>query len=136
MLKLKNPDKEYPSNIGQKWTDEEEKLLLEELSKNIDVQIIAQSHNRTIGGITTRLKHIAYKMHSNNDPVEEIILKTKLTEQQIKEIVKKREPPKEIKIQSKMENDIDEIKNEIKDLKNNIKVLTDMIIAIYDFETA
>ena len=26
MLKSQNPDKDYPSNTGQKWTDEEETL--------------------------------------------------------------------------------------------------------------
>ena len=42
MLKSQNPDKEYPSNIWKKWTDEEETILLEELSKNIDIQVISQ----------------------------------------------------------------------------------------------
>jgi len=28
MVKISNDDKEYPSNMGQKWTDEEESLLL------------------------------------------------------------------------------------------------------------
>ena len=44
-LKNENPDKQYPSNLGQKWTHEEEITLLEELSKDIDIEIIAQNHN-------------------------------------------------------------------------------------------
>jgi hypothetical protein len=56
MLKSQNPDKEYPASTGQKWTDDEEKLLLEELSKNMDIETIAQTHKRTIGGINSRLK--------------------------------------------------------------------------------
>jgi hypothetical protein len=88
MLKSQNPDKDYPSNTGQKWTDEEETLLLEELSKNIDIQLIAQYHNRTIGGINSRRREIAYKLYSNNNSMEDIILKTKLDEDQITETIK------------------------------------------------
>jgi hypothetical protein len=89
MLKSQNPDKDYQSNTGQKWTDEEETLLLEELSKNIDIQLIAQRHKRTTGGINTRRREIVYKLYSNNNSIEEIILKTKLDEEQIIETIKK-----------------------------------------------
>ena len=58
MVSVSNEHREYPSNMGQKWSDEEEILLLEELNNNIDIEIIAQKHNRTIGGITpTRKKN-------------------------------------------------------------------------------
>ena len=141
MLKSKNPDKEYPSNIGQKWTNEEEKLLLEELSKNIDIKIIAQSHNRTIGGINARRSRIAYKLYSNNISMEEIILKTKLGENQIIETIKNLQSnPRiyksviEIKKPFSIESEIGEIKNDIKELKNTIKELVEMMNAIYEFE--
>ena len=32
----KNQDKDYPTNMGQKWTDEEENTLLQELD-NFDI---------------------------------------------------------------------------------------------------
>ena len=89
-LKSQNPDKNYPSNTGQKWTDEEESLLLEELSKGINIEIIAQSHKRTIGGINSRRREIAYKLHVKNTFMEEIILKTKLNEEEITETINKR----------------------------------------------
>ena len=66
------------SNRGQKWTNQEETLLLEEISKNMDIELIAQSHNRTVGGINARRREIAYKLYKNDIPVEEIIVKTKL----------------------------------------------------------
>jgi hypothetical protein len=91
MLKSQNPYKEYPSNTGQKWTDEEETLLLEELSKNIVLQAIAQWHNITTGGKNARRREIAYKLYSNNNSMEEIILKTKLDEDQIIETIKRRQ---------------------------------------------
>ena len=123
-LKSQNPDKDYPSNTGQKWTDEEEETLLEELSKNIDIQLIAQCHNRTIGGINARRREIAYKFYSNNNSMEDIILKTKLDEDQIIETIKKRQnnhkkckSATEIKTPFSIESEIDEMKNDIKELK-------------------
>jgi hypothetical protein len=141
-LKTKNSDKEYPSNLGQKWSDEEEILLLEELSKNIDIQLIAQSHNRTIGGINGRRKQIVYKLYSNNISIEEIILKTKLEKDQIIEIIKRRQnnPTKseviEIKKLFSIESEIDELKNDIKEVKNTLKELVEMMKAVYEFEDA
>ena len=143
MLKSQNPDKEYPSNAGQKWTDEEERLLLEELSKNSDIQVIAQCHNRTTGGINARRKVIAYKLYRNNNSMEEIILKTKLDEDQIIETIKRRQHnPKnckfvtEIKKPFSIESEIDEMKNDIKELKNTINELVEMMKAVYEFEDA
>ena len=142
MLKSQNPDKEYPSNIGKKWTDEEEKLLLEELSKNMDIEVISQSHNRTTGGINARRREIAFKLYSSNNSMEEIIVKTKLDEYQIIETIKRRENNsnkkckliKEIKPSFLIENEIEEMKNEIKDLKNTIRELVEMMKAVYEFE--
>jgi predicted nucleic acid-binding Zn-ribbon protein len=143
MLKSKTPDKDYPSNIGQKWTDGEEQTLLEELNKNINIELIAKMHNRTTGGIKARCKEIAYKLYINNMSIEEIILKTKLDEDQITETIKKRQNnPKKCKTitESKplfsLESEIYEIKNDIKELKNTIKELVEMVKAVYDFEEA
>jgi hypothetical protein len=143
MLKSQNPDKEYPSNMGKKWTDEEETLLLEELSKNIDIQVIAQRHNRTTGGINAKRREIAYKLYSNNNSMEEIMLKTKLDEDEIIETIKRRQnnPKKcksvtEIKKPFSIESEIDEIKNDIKELKNTINELVEMMKAVYEFEDA
>jgi hypothetical protein len=83
MFKPENICKDYPSNKGEKWNDEEEKLLLEELSKNICIEVIAQSHKRTIGAINSRLGKIAYKLLTNNSSIEEIIMKTKLDDYKI-----------------------------------------------------
>jgi len=140
-LKTTNPDKEYPSNIGQRWTDEEEITLLDELNKNIDIEIIAQNHNRTIGGINSRCREIAYKMYLKNISMEEIIEKTKLDETNILLTIDKKKNY-EIKIKDKLketkkvisiENEIFEMKNEIKELKSTIKELIEMIKTIYEF---
>ena len=147
MVKSKNPDKEYPSNYGQKWTDEEENTLLQELDKNINIEIIAQTHNRTIGGIRGRQRTIAYNMYVKDASIEEIIIKTKLDKEQILETITRKENPQkkskktkitqEPKIEPKtvsLENEIIGMRSEIKELKNTIKELVDMMKAVYEFE--
>ena len=141
MLKSQKSVEWDTSNARQKWTDKEETLLLEELSKNIDIQLIAQSHNRTTGGINARRREIAYKLYCNNNSMEEIILKTKLNKDHIIETIKKRKNnPREyksvieIKKPFSIENEIYEMKNDIKELKNTIKELVEMMKAVYEFE--
>ena len=140
MLKEKNPDKDYPTNIGKKWTTEEENTLLQELDKNINVKIIAQTHNRTTGGIRGRQRTIAYNMYLKNVSIEEIIKKTKLSEKKITEtITKKQMPQKKVKINSEqkkvsLENEIIEMRSEIKELKKTLKELVEMMKAVYEFE--
>ena len=144
MLKSQNPDKEYPSNIGKKWTNQEERLLLEELSKNIDIQVIAECHSRTTGGINARRREIAYKLYTTNNSMEEILLKTKLDEYQIIEAIEQRqnnlkkcksitEIKKSFSIESVMD-EIDKMKNDIKQLKNTIEELVKMVKGGYEFE--
>ena len=131
-------------NSGQKWTDKEETILLEELNQNINIDLISQNHKRTVGGIHSRCREIAYKMFINNISMEEIINKTKLNEKQIIETIKKRKntPPKKIKpiIEPQklfsLENEVIEMKNDIKELKSSIKELIEMIKAVYDFVDA
>ncbi len=132
MLKSNNPDKEHTYNVGQKWTDEEEKLLLDELSKNITIEVIAQSHKRTIGGINARRREIAYKMHSNNISMEEIISKTKLNEVQILETIKRRKYKEPLSV----ETEIIEMKKDIKEMKKTLNELVEMMKAVYEFEDA
>ena len=144
MLKTKNPDKDYPTNKGKKWTDKEENLLLQELDKNINIEIIAQTHNRTIGGIRGRQRTIAYNMYVKKVSIEEIIRKTKLDKEQIMETITRKENPQrkvkitqEPKIEPKkvsLENEIIEMRSEIKELKNTIKELVEMMKAVYEFE--
>lgn len=139
MVKIKNPDQEYPSNMGQKWSDEEETVLLEELSKNIDVEKISRNHNRTVGGIQSRCREIAYKMYLKNISMEEITKQTKLDEESVRQTIKRRQHnnnTQEIKQPTSIEHDIAEIKKEMKELKNTVKELVEMIKAVYVFEDA
>ena len=150
MVRISNEDKEYPSNMGKNWSDEEEILLLEELNNNIDIEIIAQKHGRTIGGINSRRREIAYKMYLKNVYIEEIIRQTKLDNNAIEETIKKRQNNNSKKIKTKeidnvfisinkndyieLQNDVKNMKNDIKQIKNTLGELVEMMKAFYEFE--
>ncbi len=151
MVRISNEDKDYPSNMGQKWSHEEEALLLEELYNNMDIDTISQKHNRTIGGIESRRREIAYKMYLKNISIEEIILKTKLDYDSIQQTIEKRKQNNSKKQNKEMDNvfisinkndylelqnDVKEIKKDISVLKNNITELVEMMKAVYEFEDA
>lgn len=100
------------NRIGQKWSNEEEYLLLNELYENISIDIIAQKHKRTKGGINARRKKIAYRMYLDGIPMNEIIDKIKLDESKIKQIIK----------QHQKNDDIIEIKNMMTELNQQLRV--------------
>jgi len=150
--KLQESGKDYPKNLGKLWSKDEEKLLLQELSENLDIEKISINHERTTGGIIAKINDIAYKMYINNISMDEIIEKTKLDEKTIEEVIEKRK----LKMESVKNNsckvkvikksldfdklvrisDIIEIKNDIKELKILMKKMNEMIKAIYEFENA
>ncbi len=157
-------DEEDKKNIGQRWTGKEENKLLQELDNNIDIEKIAKNHKRTVVGINSRRREIAYKMYLKNIPIEEIVEKTKLENDIIQETILKREKfskrkTKEVEYLDiteltdlhpnhteqnytqqnfseidSIKNDIEEIKCEIKHIKYSIKELVAVMKSIYDFE--
>lgn len=137
---LKNPDSESINNFGKKWTLEEENTLLQELEEDTNIKIIAQNHKRTVGGIIGKQRAIAYNMYSSKMPIEEIILKTKLDNEQIIETIKRKEnkQKKVKKIQEpkniSLENEVILIRSEIKEIKNTLNELVEMMKAAYVFE--
>jgi hypothetical protein len=150
MIRISNEDKEYPSNMGQKWSDEEEITLLRELNDNIDIEMIAQKHSRTIGGINSRRREIAYKMYLKKISIEEIIKQTKLDYDCIEQTIQKRQNNTSKKIKTKeldnvfisinkndyieLQNNVKYMKNDIKQIKNTLGELVEMMKAVYEFE--
>ncbi len=134
MIKEKNPDKEYPSNFGKKWTAEEETILLEELNKNMEIVLIATNHKRTPGSIHGKRKEIAYKMHTSGIDIEEIIQKTKLNKEQITETIIQKEFQNENKAVKKVikppSSEIMELKKEIIQLKHDMNEMYNMILKL------
>ena len=79
------------NNIGKKWTEDEELLLLNELKDNIPIHLIAEQHKRTNNGIKCRCKELAYRMYIDNISIEKIKETTKLSHYDIEHIIKKKE---------------------------------------------
>ena len=143
-----NPDKECPSNLGKKWSREEEYLLLEELNENMDINIIAEKHKRTYNSICSRQKEIAYKMFILDISITEIMNKTKLNEIQIREFIEKKykqisvskiikEAKKETKLEAKKHKQISVskyIKEERKETKLETKNQRSMEDVIFELK--
>lgn len=145
MLKEKNTDIVYPSNVGKKWTEEEENVLLEELNSSMSIKIIASLHGRTAYGIECRLRQIVYKMHMNGSSIEEIVSKTKLHAEEISGLISRQEKkmfkiPKEKKIGKSTKDcnccsEIKNLKQEIEELKTVNNEILRLIREIYEFES-
>lgn len=146
----------YPPRMGEKWTDKEKELLLQELDDNIDVETIARNHGRTIGGINSRRDMIAYEMYLNNKPIEEIIKITKLSYGNIMKIIEKKSNQTNklnkyhrsnvsknktgdfISINKthyiELQNDVKQMKININEIKTTLNDLVEMMKAVYIFE--
>ncbi|NBU90969.1 MAG: hypothetical protein EBS12_05945 [Flavobacteriia bacterium] len=127
---------EETMNVGKKWTIEEENILLQELDDNIDIELIAQAHKRTLGGIIGRQKFIAYNMYLAKAPEDLIIRKTRINKLQLlKVIAKKEKRPKSLAAKPpSLEYEVVEMRKEIRELKTTVSELVEMLKAIYEFE--
>jgi ATP-dependent DNA helicase PIF1 len=83
-------DKPTPSAKGKKWFPEEETQLLDELHKGLNISLIASLHDRTQGGITSRMREIACRMIESGDDMRNVISVTKLSEHQINDAMGKK----------------------------------------------
>jgi hypothetical protein len=141
--KIANPDKDIPSNMGCKWSDIEERALLDNIQNNLDIEEIAKKHSRTYGAISARLEVIAMRMYEENRYDTEYIEKlTRLNEQTIQEAINKKRAKSE-KYETKnydvsrtevmkvtkvtevmtLKRDLQICFDEIKDIKANVRVL-------------
>jgi len=82
--KLREDNPSLPARIGEKWTDTEETDVLNEIAEGVSTDIIAQSRERTHSSIKGRLLHIAYRMYIQNIPMTDIILKTRVSEDDLR----------------------------------------------------
>lgn len=131
-LELSTNEQNNSSNVGKKWSSDEEKILLEELKKNIDVVIIAQNHCRTLGGINSRRRDIAYKMYLDNVPINEIVEKTKLDEEYINQIINKKSViQNNTRRQICIESEIAELKTEIKEINKKLEQIIKMMKDVF-----
>ena len=132
------------SSTGTKWTEEEEKRLLEEIKSGIDYTEIASLHNRTRGGILSRLRYIAYKSYLNNISIVDICNITNLTKEEVEDIIKRYKCANEIKSNKHIEKEkitadnimreINTLKADMAELKKDVKEILTLINSIYEFE--
>ena len=97
-------DKEkYPANMGKAWLDDELLQLLQNVRKKKTHQEIAAEHQRTVGGITSRLREIAVDYHNEGRSMESIQKFTGLDKEVIEDAIKRREISERIREQKKKE---------------------------------
>jgi len=134
---------QFPSMRGKTWTVEEETTLLEELAAGLDITTIAARHNRTTGGIDGRRAEIAYKMHLNSIPIDDICDKTLLDEVYIREMIKYKESTKkhtatEVKKEKAqpsqviLEQEIAILKKEVRETKAMVESILEILKAVYE----
>ena len=129
-MALENPS--YPIRMGQGWTDAEDKKLLSSIHNKKAIQLIADEHQRTVGGIQARQKNLATQYWFNNElPIEEIIKHTGLTKHQIENAIQKQEAMdelKNLKASPKKKNDI--LPDETIELLKHMNEKLDILIEI------
>jgi len=159
LIRERNPEMNLPENAGKFWSDEEEKQLLEEIANNVDFETIAKNHGRTIRGIDSRRREVAFKMFVKECSIEAIMEITKLSEEEINLTINKKQgniekkSKKELKqVETKqvikndeiqllksevisMKSDIVSMRNEIFELKKTINSLAEMLKLVYEFES-
>ena len=88
----------YPVRIGKPWHDEELIKLLKSIQKKTPVHEIAKEHDRTIGGIRSRLRKLAADYYFNDKrPIEEIQKFTGLTKLEVENVIKRHQTNRTIK---------------------------------------
>ena len=86
-MKEQNPD--LPTRIGVYWSDEEETRLLQLLHEEKTHEEIGRILERTSGAITARIKHIAREMYDKGISNLDIMNITKLSNEDVIEVIEK-----------------------------------------------
>lgn len=121
----------YPSRMGKAWDEHETLNLLKRIRENKSIDTIAKEHERTIGGITSRLRAIAYELYEEGKTVEQIKKYTRLTEIEITNSISKREFQKTLK-EKRKEKKINKLNEEPVNKKMNQDELLQAIREIRD----
>ena len=98
------PKPNYPARMGKAWDDHETLNLLKKIRENKTVDIIAKEHERTVGGITSKLRVLAYEFYEEGKTIDQIKKYTGLSTEQIADSISKREYAKSI-LKNKLKED-------------------------------
>ena len=116
---------EETSNVGKKWTIEEDEKLVQEIKDNKPYEEIALEHKRTITGIKSRvISNIIYPIYKDIDEeqqeinIQEISTEYKIDDWMIIKYMKKMKT-REIEMKTKPERKIKETKPKTNDNDND-----------------
>jgi hypothetical protein len=90
-LKTLHPEREYPANLGKRWTDDEYNQLLTELEQKLDYETIAKIHSRTVGGIKSQLERGVWVRYLNSISIDDICEETSLSRDSVLEIISRKQ---------------------------------------------
>jgi hypothetical protein len=85
------PKSEGFENMGCPWKDEELLQLLKEVKDRVSYEDMAKAHKRTVGGITSRLRQLAYDYYTEEKSIDEIMAITGLSKEDVLDAIIKRE---------------------------------------------
>jgi hypothetical protein len=126
-LVAENPDK-YPARMGQPWTTDETADLLNAVADGTHISDIASHHERTVGGIRSRLCTIAAELHFKHKmPIEEIYKKTGLNVAQVENAIFTRE-------EQENEKDMRKKKVDVGDLMKTLGEIKSLLIELVEFK--
>ena len=117
--------KKLPSNYGNKWTDDDRNKLLNYLKEGKEIDFIANSLNRSEGGIRGEIKKIIFTKYLEGDDATKISKEMNIIYKNVKSIIKihlERDCENEIAILEK-ENKLLELKIKNLKLRNELKEL-------------
>ena len=78
-------------NMGCPWNDVELLQLLKEVKDKIPYEDMAKAHKRTVGGITSRLRQLAYDYYTEEKSIDEIMVITGLSKDIVVDTITRRE---------------------------------------------
>ena len=85
-----NPNK-YPARMGIPWNQEELNKLLTSIQEDETIEEIAVKHQRTVGGIKSKLLQLAVNYYTNNNmAIEEVTKITRVGRSEVEEAILKK----------------------------------------------
>lgn len=110
-MAIENPS--YPIRMGQGWSEDEDRRLLKSINQQKSINIIADEHQRTVGGIKARQRSIAADYYFNDKvPIDTIMKYTGLNRTQVEDTIQKREAlqvPKKVKVKDDRNQEVIEL---------------------------
>jgi hypothetical protein len=79
----------FPERHGNRWTKEEENRLLQELEDNISIEQVSNNHKRSVKGIKARIRMFVREFYQAGMDIEDIVRKTRLSEEDVFDAMKK-----------------------------------------------